>query len=255
MAHDANHNGAKFFLPQDYFPKDKSLNDLNPMGEQFVLNKLLADKPEILKKWHYDTIGVFVNYISPITVASFCGDTISFYGVMDDSLPIYNTMCQATNWRKDKDGRLTRYDRGAILGGSSVGHTAFYLAHLMGCNPISFLGLDLSYPDGKNYVDGASNQKDMSKIKMVDVEDLSGKKVKTNVSMFSYRTVFEKMLPYLITMGNLTVYNCTVGVDGKPSGILETGAEPKPLDWVIENHCTKDIPKIKEMKNLIKGWR
>jgi hypothetical protein len=174
---------------------------------------------------------------------------------MDDSLPVYMTMARATSWRKEKNGGYVPYDRGAILGGSSVGHTAFYLAHLMGCDPISFVGLDLSYPDGKNYVDGASNQKDMSKIRMVDVEDLSGKPVKTNVSMFSYRTVFERMLPYLITMGNLTVYNCTEAPDGSPTGILEVGGEPKSLKWVIENHCTKDIPKIREMKSLIKNWK
>ena len=255
MAHDANHNGAKFFLPADYFPKDTNLNNLNKMGELVIYKKLLAEKEEILKKWNYDTIGVFVNYVSPITIASFCGDTIAFYGIMDDSLPVYNTMIRATSWHKDADGKYEPYDRGAILGGSSVGHTAFYLAHLLGCNPITLVGLDLSYPEGKNYVDGASNQKDMSKIKMVDVEDLSGKKVQTNVSMFSYRTVFEQMLPHLITMGNLTVYNATEHLDGSFASILEVGAEPRRLSEVIKEHCINDVPKIKEMKNMIRNWK
>ena len=251
MAHDANHNGAKFFLPKDYFPP-QSLNDLNDNGLALALRALGNDKPNILKNWHYNTIGVFVNYVSPLTIESFCGDMLCFYAVYDPGLPIYMTMARATNYKTDKDGKIMPHDKGGILGGSSVGHTAFYLANALGCNPISFVGLDLSYPEGKSYVDGASNQKDISKIKLVEVEDLSNRPVKTNVSMFSYRVVLERMLPQLIMQNNLTIFNCTEHSDGMPASILEIGAEPRRLKDVINQYCIQNIPNIENIKELIK---
>jgi len=255
MAHDANHNGAKFFLPKDYFPGDPQLNDLNDKGLDLCLQALNNDKQNILKDWHYDTIGVFVNYVSPLTISAFCGDMLCFYSVWDPSLPVYDTMAKATNWYVGEDGIPQAHGKGGILGGSSVGHTAFYLANALGCNPISFLGLDLSYPGGKTYVEGASNQKDISKIKLVDVEDLSDRPVKTNISMFSYRTVLEGVLPHLIMQNNLTVYNCTENSEGGPAGILECGAFPRRLNSVIEEHCIKEIDDIKKIRDLIKQDR
>ena len=254
MAHDANHNGAKFFLPKDYYP-DTTLNDLNPRELALAVKALENDKPNIIKDWHYNTVAAFVNYISPLTIRSYCGDTIMFYAVWDDSLPVYHTMAMAVNWAIGEDGHHVPHDKGAVLGGSSVGHTAFYLANSFGCNPISLMGLDLSYPGGKTYIEGASNQKDISKIKLVDEEDLSGRLVKTNVSMFSYKTVFEKVLPQIIMQRNISVYNCTEAQDGSPAGILEEGAEPKRVSWVIENYCKQDIPNVINIKDLIKKDR
>ena len=254
MAHDANHNGAKFFLPRNYFP-DTTLNDLNDKGLEMACAALKNDKQNILKDWNYKTVAIFVNYVSPLTIQSFCGDTICFYSVWDDSLPVYMTMARATNWKLEKEGQYALHDKGAILGGSSVGHTTCYLANALGCNPISFLGLDLSYPEGKTYVDGASNQKDLDKIKLVDVKDLSGREVKTNVSMFSYKSVFEKMLPQLIVGRNLTLYNCTEHPDGNPAGILEEGAEPRRLSSVIDEYCKEEIPNIEKIKEMIQKDR
>ena len=99
------------------------------------------------------------------------------------------------------------------------------------------------------------NEKDLSKIKLVEVEDLSNRLVKTNVSMFSYRVVLEKMLPQLISQSNLTVYNCKQHKDGSPAGILEVGAEPKSLNLVIDNYCKNDIPDIANIKGLIRKDR
>ena len=254
VAHDANHNGAKFFLPKDFFP-ETSLNDLKEQELMMAVEQLKQQKPEILKKWNYKTLACFVNYISPLTIQSYCGDMVSFYSVFDPSLPVYQTMAHATNWNVTKDGKMLAHDKGGILGGSSVGHVAFYLAHAMGCNPITFTGMDLSYPNNLTYVEGSSNQKDMSKIKLVDVLDLSNRPVKTNISMFSYRTVFQAMLPQLIAQSNISVYNSTEHEDGSPTGILEVGAEPKRLKHFIDEFCTKDIPEVSNIRELVKKDR
>ncbi|HSS01726.1 MAG TPA: 6-hydroxymethylpterin diphosphokinase MptE-like protein [Kofleriaceae bacterium] len=44
-----------------------------------------------------------------------------------------------------------------VAGGGSVATTAFSLALRWGCDPIIFLGLDLSFPDGKYYVSTSSD--------------------------------------------------------------------------------------------------
>jgi hypothetical protein len=43
-------------------------------------------------------------------------------------------------------------DDAVAAGGGSVATTAFSLALRWGCNPVAFVGLDLSFPDGKYYV-------------------------------------------------------------------------------------------------------
>ena len=79
----------------------------------------------------------------------------------------------------------------------------------------------------------------MSKQKLIEMEDLSGNNVKTNLSMLSYRFVFERGFPHIITQTGIKFYNCTEDDSGRPTGILEVGAEPKNMDWVLKN-ITKD---------------
>ncbi len=107
-AHDANKNGHKFF-------KDVKTN----------------------------AVGLFVNYIHPLTIASYEGP-LAFYYVQDPSIPAYQMMGLACDWPDRKDGSFLE---SKILGGSSVAHTAMYAALAFGCRPSTFVGLDLSYPD------------------------------------------------------------------------------------------------------------
>jgi hypothetical protein len=238
VTHDANPNGCKFFLSKEHQlnATNAQLNDLPDEQIGMLYAQLLQDKERL--DFKYDTVGLFVNYCHPLTLLAWNGSAKAFYGVLDPSLPVYDNMAGCVNW-KEKDGKYEMEDKGRVVGGSSVGHVAAYIAVGLGCNPISFLGLDLSYPGGLTYVDGASNQKDMKKQKLIELEDLSGNKVPTNVSMLSYKKVFERSLPHIIMETGIKFYNCTEDKDGKPAGILEVGAEPKQLKWVIENRCSK----------------
>jgi hypothetical protein len=166
-----------------------------------------------------------------------------FYGVFDPSLSVYDCMAAASNF-KDVDGKLVPENKGRVVGGSSVGHVATYVAAQLMCNPISLVGLDLSYPGGEAYVSGASNQKDTRKQKLVQLDDLSGNKVGTNVSMQSYKMVFEQALPRIIIETGIKFYNCTEDAKGRPAGILEVGAEPRSIDKVIDEHCNKDNKEV-----------
>ena len=241
VTHDANPNGCKFFLSADHEFNKKNVN-LNDMpDEQLGLIYLGLKADEERLKFRYDTIGLFVNYCHPLTLLAFNGREKRFYGVYDPNLPVYEVMASASNYKME-DGKLIPENKGRVVGGSSVGHVAAYIAVQLGCNPICFLGLDLSYPGGKTYIEGASNQKDVSRQKLIDVDDLSGHKVKTNLSMLSYKMVFERTLPQiLLQKPDLEFFNCTEDDGGNPAGIMEVAAQPKPLDWVIENKCKSEV--------------
>jgi len=245
VTHDANPNGCKFFLSNEhpYNVDNTNFNDLPDEKLALAYAAMIRDKERL--NFKYDTIGLFVNYCHPLTLLAWNGTDRRFYGVIDPSLPVYDCMAGCCSYR-DEEGKFLPEDKGRIVGGSSVGHVATYIAVSLGCNPISFIGLDLSYPGGKTYVEGSSNQKDMTKQKLIEMEDLSSNKVPTNLSMLSYKMVFERSLPSIIGQTQVKFYNCTEDTQGRPAGILEVGAEPKSLDWVISNHCTKEF-KIKEV--------
>ncbi len=252
VTHDANPNGCKFFLSKDHALNkfDAKLNDKSETDLGLIYASLLKDEKR--KEYKYDTLGLFVNYCHPLTLLAWNGREKRFYGVLDPSLPVYDVMASSSNYRME-DKKLIPENKGRVVGGSSVGHVATYVAIALGCKPISLLGLDLSYPGGKTYVEGASNQKDVSKQKLIEMNSLGGGKVKTNVSMLSYKMVFEQSFPHILQqMPHLQFFNTTCDKYGKPSGILEVGAEPRDIDSIIDEYCKKDIDKsILKRKNSV----
>ncbi len=240
ITHDANPNGCKFFLSKDHdFNRfNVQLNEKSDQELALIYAMLQQDKKRL--EYKYDTLGIFVNYCHPLTLLAWNGRAKRFYGVLDPNLPVYEIMSACSNYRMI-DGKLTPENKGRVVGGSSVGHVAMYVAMAFGCNPISLLGLDLSYPGGKTYIEGASNQKDVSKQKLIKLNGLSGE-VETNLSMLSYKMVFEQAFPAILSQRpELKFFNCTTGDKGKPAGILEVGAEPKDIDWVIDKYCEKEV--------------
>lgn len=244
VTHDANPNGCKFFLSKEHPLNTQNINLNVKSDEEVAATYALLQRDTNRLNFKYDTLGLFVNYCHPITLLAFNGREKRFYGVTDPTLPVYDCMAACSNY-KESESKLTPENKGRVIGGSSVGHVATYIAGMLGCSPISFLGLDLSYPGGKTYVDGASNQKSVKNQKLVKMQDLSGNEVETNISMLSYKMVFEQALPHLIACNPyLVLYNCTENSEGKPAGILECGAEPKPLRWVLDNYC-KEKKEVK----------
>ena len=214
-AHDANENGARFF------------NGLDT-----------------------EAIGLFVNYISPKTVAAYRGP-LCFYYVADPSIPVYEMMARACDGPDRPDGSFME---SKIIGGSSVAHTALYAAIEMGCNPITFVGLDLSYPDLANSHFESDNPKDVSNQKLFPVVDLQGRTIKTNLSFYSYKTVFEKMVPSLIEAYNLNLFTSTEDENGKPCGIVHAGLEPLPFQKFIDLYCQKEREELKNIQEVYKGY-
>ena len=189
------------------------------------------------------SIGVFVNYIHPKTIASYQGPMV-FYYVEDDSLATYKTMAIACDDPTRKDGSFLQ---SKIIGGSSVAHTALYYALNMGCNPITFVGLDLSYPDMSRTHFESDNMKRVDGQKLIDVTAINGRRVKTNLAFYSYKTVFERMAPALSLIHKVKLYTSSQNDDGTMAGIVHAGLEPMPFDDWILTHATKERDELKHI--------
>jgi len=209
-AHDADVNGAKFFMGMDT-----------------------------------SAIGAFVNYINPATIKSYCGDLI-FYYVGDKSIPVYQMMAIAC----DSPSRDVSFLESVVTGGSSVAHTALYLAIAFGCDPITYVGLDLSYPSMDKSHFETDNPKDVSTKKLIDVEDVQGRMIKTDLSFFSYKTVLERMVPPMMAYHNIKIFNSSQDANGKPAGIVHQGLEPLPLDLFTNRYCQSKRPELDNIHTI-----
>lgn len=213
-AHDANENGKKFFEGQKT-----------------------------------EAVGVFVNYIHPRTIKAYDGP-MCFYYVDDDSISVYKTMSLACDGPDRRDGS---FEPSKIIGGSSVAHTAMYLAMELGCTTITYIGLDLSYPNMERSHFESDNMKSIKEQKLIEVEDIQGRKIKTNLSFMSYKTVFEKMTPILSHMKNLKLFTSSQDENGKPAGIVHAGLEPMRFETFIDLYCQKDREELTKIKEIYNG--
>jgi len=70
VTHDANPNGAKFFLSKDHplNADNVNLNDQSDINLAHALLAMHADKDRL--EFKYDTLGLFVNYCHPLTLAA-----------------------------------------------------------------------------------------------------------------------------------------------------------------------------------------
>ncbi len=162
---------------------------------------------------------------------------------------------------------LTRFteEKGFLEKGSSVAHTAFSLAQEVGGNPIIFMGLDLSYPDGFTHAEGATvrkkvvigvdeeNNKKYLLIKKPDgkwiikdlimVKDIHGREIPTDPNMYSYLIYFEKLID-----------SCKARcIDATEGGVRIKGTEVMSLEEAIEKFCTRHLGVKEKLKEALKS--
>lgn len=193
-----------------------------------------------------ETVALFVNYIYPGTIEAYDGPR-AFYYVEDDSIAVYKTMALACDGAERQDGSFLP---SKIIGGSSVAHTAMYAAIDMGCNPITFVGLDLSYPDLNRSHFESDNAKDIHQNELIDVMAVNGKIVKTNLSFYSYKTVFDRMAPLISQAKNVQLFNSSQNDDGSPAGIVHAGLKPMPFKEWCEKFASTERSELKTILDL-----
>ncbi len=126
--------------------------------------------------------------------------------------------------------------KGLIPKGMSVAHFVFSAAQEMGCDPIVFIGQDLSYPGGFSHAKGTSSREKVvagAEKKLVKVKSLlTGEELYTDYPMYVYRSHFEG----LVKASQRRCINATEG------GAGIAGTEAMTLRGVIDEYCGEIVP-------------
>ncbi len=167
---------------------------------------------------------------------------------------------------------------GKVVCWGSIATTAFDLARQLGCDPIIFVGLDLSFQDGLLYIRGSYSDDffydSIHPFTSLEHETLAyiarhgayrmqltnGTTLYTDQNMFLYRQWFEDQIPATPR----TVINATEG------GVLTKGVQVKRLEETIREYLPRgaavaDIlagamaapvqARVSDMRQQIEDWR
>ena len=145
-------------------------------------------------------------------------------------------------------------DVGHVMCWGSVATMAFDLARKMGCDPIIFVGQDLSFPGGRTYVPGTyfevEEKQDMS-VEAFEknhvtytITDIYGQPVKTNRQMFAYKEWFRS--EFAVTKARIV--NATEG------GILKENCEIMPFDEAIARLLGEPFEIMEKIRTASAGF-
>lgn len=132
-----------------------------------------------------------------------------------------------------------------VLGGGTVAHFTYSIAHLFNSGPIAILGQDLAYTNNQTH---AQNNKHIQKVERLDelnldlikVEGYYGEEVLTSRSFNSMKMTFEEIMKFHIP--EVPVYNCTEG------GIKIKGLPQMAFQEFVDEYV--DLNKKKDMDIL-----
>jgi hypothetical protein len=139
---------------------------------------------------------------------------------------------------------------GELRIGGSVATATFDLLRLCKCNPIIFVGLDLSYPEGKVYTQHVPKEwqeevkKNIENTNLIWVEDVYGGKVQTTSSMYLWIKWFEHQV-------NSARKENTVCIDATEGGAKIEGTEIMKLKDVIANFPHRNLGITQTLANIL----
>jgi hypothetical protein len=137
-------------------------------------------------------------------------------------------------WNRVYDGV---WEASSVPTGGSVATTAFSIARLMDASPIIMTGVDLCYPEGKLYAEGALRAGETVESQgtrriFVEIEDISGRKVYTTHDYLFYL----RWLEMEAKKADRLYINATEG------GALKKGFTVMPLSECIVEYCREEQP-------------
>jgi len=148
-------------------------------------------------------------------------------------------------------------DFGVIKAWGSISTGAFDLARRLGCDPIIFVGQDLSFSSGRYYAHGTYQEERwlremahprnlddihqwrMSKENDLEATDIFGRSVRTSKALEAYRHYFERE----IASTRARVFNATEG------GLGFSGVENLPLEEVLWRFARRERPVRSIIRN------
>lgn len=122
---------------------------------------------------------------------------------------------------------------GIMSSGGSVLTDCISIAHKAGANPLVFVGVDLSFPGDKYYIegtfdDGATTEKVKNKgFNFIEIEDIYGEKVLTYESFYNFLTWIGAFIK---------INNSIKFIDATEGGAKIVGTEIIPLQEVIDKY-------------------
>ncbi len=150
--------------------------------------------------------------------------------------------------------REMRIGKSKLQSGSTVAHLAYYLAELLGCDPIIFVGQDLGFSDGLYYIPGTSYEDvwrpELGRFCTVEmknweqiarerpilrrVPDQQGRPIYTEERLYSYLQQFER--DFGRTSARI--------IDATEGGVAKRGAGIMTLQQAIEQFCREPLPAV-----------
>jgi hypothetical protein len=144
-----------------------------------------------------------------------------------------------------------------IKSGTTVAHLSFYLAELLGCDPVIFIGQDLGFSDGLYYAPGTAVHKvwepELGPFNTIETmewtrvvrmrgnlrraEDVHGRPIFTDEQMSTYLGQFERDFDESRRAGR-TVIDATEGGMPKAHTTLST------LREALDAHATRPVPTL-----------
>ncbi|MEM6258064.1 MAG: 6-hydroxymethylpterin diphosphokinase MptE-like protein [Planctomycetota bacterium] len=145
----------------------------------------------------------------------------------------------------------------AIKAGTTVAHLSFYLAQLLGCDPVVFIGQDLGFSDGLYYAPGTAVHQvwepELGAFNTIETmewtrvvrmrgnlrraEDVHGRPIFTDEQMSTYLGQFERDFDEARQAG-LTVIDATEGGMPKQHTRLST------LKDALDRYATRAVPEL-----------
>ncbi|MCM8812353.1 MAG: DUF115 domain-containing protein [Candidatus Omnitrophica bacterium] len=142
-------------------------------------------------------------------------------------------------------------DKGILPKGMSVAHFIFNIAVRLGCDPIIFIGQDLSFPGGFTHAQGTASRQEVESIRRLKREKLlrisstlTGEEVLTNQPMYIYLRHFER----LVQESGRTCINATEG------GAGIAGTVPLPLREAIARYGCRDCAAREIFEQVRRQW-
>ncbi|MFK7789489.1 MAG: 6-hydroxymethylpterin diphosphokinase MptE-like protein [Phycisphaeraceae bacterium] len=155
-----------------------------------------------------------------------------------------------------------------IKAGTTVAHLSFYLAQLLGCDPIIFIGQDLGFSDGLYYAPGTAVHQvwepELGAFNTIETmewtrvvrmrgnlrraEDVHGRPIFTDEQMSTYLGQFERDFAEAKDAG-LTVIDATEGGMPKQHTTLST------LRDALDEYATKAVPTLPKAEGVLSRER
>ncbi|MEE1131345.1 MAG: 6-hydroxymethylpterin diphosphokinase MptE-like protein [Caryophanon sp.] len=132
-----------------------------------------------------------------------------------------------------------------ILGGGTVAHFTYSIAHLLNTGPITFIGQDLAYTNNQTHADNNKNNKTIDEVKklnndLVETEGYYGEKVLTSKVFLSMKQTFEEFMRFHEPI--VPVFNSTEG------GVKIQGMNQIDFLEFIERYVSTEV--IKDLSDL-----